>query len=110
MLAFDDSDIFAFAAEGLTELPDNSLNTDELVANSCVVPVGDRSQGKFIITGGESLPVRPGDNLPSKYPTGEVRGVTEDNTSSWQPGDPIIEPQGAYRLANGKLVLSRECR
>ena len=99
----------SFIQNSLTELPDNSINTDELVANSCVVPVGDRSQGKFIITGGESLPVRPGGNLPSKYPTGEVRGVTEDNTNSWQPGDPIVEPQGAYRLANGKLVLSREC-
>ena len=72
------------------------------------MPVGNRSQGKFIITGGESLPVRPGDNLPSQYPTGEIRGISENNTS-WQPGDPIVEPQGAYRLANGKLVLSREC-
>ena len=99
----------SFIQNSLTELPNNSLDTDELVANSCVVPVGDRNQGKFIITGGESLPVRPGGNLPSKYPTGEVRGITEDNTSSWQPGDPIIEPQGAYRLANGKMVLSREC-
>ena len=99
----------SFIQNSLTELPDNSINTDELVANSCVVPAGNRNQGKFVITGGESLPVRPGDNLPSKYPTGEVRGVTEDNTSSWQPGDPIIEPQGAYRLANGKMVLSREC-
>ena len=99
----------SFIQNSLTELPDNSINIDELVANSCVVPVGDRSQGKFIITGGESLPVRPGNNFPSKYPTGEVRGTSEDNTSSWQPGDPIIEPQGAYRLASGKLVLSREC-
>ena len=99
----------SFIQNSLTELPDNSINTNELLANSCVVPVGNKSQGKFIITGDESLPVRPGDNLPSKYPTGEIRGASEDNTSSWQPGDPIIEPQNTYRLANGKLVLSREC-
>jgi filamentous hemagglutinin family protein len=92
----------------LTELANDSLNTDELVANSCVVPVGDRKEGKFIITGTESLPVRPGDGIPSKFPTGEVRSVPEKQ-SRWQPGDPIVEPQGAYRLANGKLVLSREC-
>ncbi|MBE9044697.1 filamentous hemagglutinin N-terminal domain-containing protein [Pleurocapsales cyanobacterium LEGE 10410] len=98
----------SFIQNSLTELPDNSINTDELVANSCVVPVGDRSQGRFIITGGESLPVRPGGNLPSKYPTGEIRGASE-NTSSWQPGDPIVEAQDAYRLANGEWVLSREC-
>jgi filamentous hemagglutinin family protein len=92
----------------LTELANDSLNTDELVANSCVVPVGDRGEGKFIITGTESLPVRPGDGIPSKFPTGEVRSVPEKQ-SSWQPGDPIVEPQGAYRLADGKLVLSRKC-
>jgi filamentous hemagglutinin family protein len=92
----------------LTELANDSLNTDELVANSCVVPVGDQKEGKFIITGTESLPVRPGDGIPSQFPTGEVRSVPEKQ-SSWQPGDPIVEPQGAYRLANGKLVLSREC-
>ena len=79
-----------------------------MVANSCVVPAGERSQGKFIITGSESLPVRPGENLPSKYPTGKVQGAVEDQ-SSWQSGDPIVEAQDAYRLANGKWVLSREC-
>ena len=98
----------SFVQNSLSELPDNSLNTDELLANSCVVPIGNREQGKFIITGGESLPVRPGDSLPSRYSTGEVRNLPDDN--SWQPGDRIVEPQGAYRLANGKLVLSRECQ
>ena len=98
----------SFIQNSLTELPDNSLNTDELVANSCVLPAGERNQGKFIISGGDGLPVRPGGNLPSKYPTGEVRGASEDK-SVWHPGDPIVEPQGVYRLANGKLVLSREC-
>jgi filamentous hemagglutinin family protein len=98
----------SFIQNSLTELANDSLNTDELVANSCVVPVGDRKEGKFIITGTESLPVRPGDGIPSQFPTGEVRSVPGKH-SSWQPGDPIVEPQGAYRLANGKLVLSREC-
>ena len=97
----------SFIQNSLNDLPNNSINTDELVANSCVSPVGDRQQGKFIITEGQSLPVRPGDGIPSKYPTGEVRNVPEQN--SWRSGDPIVEPQGAYRLANGKLVLSREC-
>jgi large exoprotein involved in heme utilization and adhesion len=98
----------SFIQNSLTELANDSLNTDELVANSCVVPVGDRKEGKFIITGTQSLPLRPGDGIPSNFPTGEVRSVPEKH-SSWQPGDPIVEPQGAYRLANGKLVLSREC-
>ena len=98
-----------FIQNSLNNLPGNSINTDELVANSCVVPVGDRKKGKFVITGTESLPVRPGDGMPSKYPTGEVRNLPENNHSSWRLGDPIVEAQGAYRLANGKLVLSRQC-
>ena len=107
--AISSNSVVNLVPDSLTELSNNFLNTDELVANSCVVPTGDRSQGKFIITGGESLPVRPGGNLPSKYPTGEVRGASEDKTSDWQPGDPIVEAQDAYRLANGEWVLSREC-
>lgn len=31
------------------------------------------------------------------------------NRRRWQKGDPIIEPQGAYRLHKGNIVLSREC-
>lgn len=29
---------------------------------------------------------------------------------SWQPSNPIIEPQDVYRLPNGELVLSHPCR
>ncbi|MEB3216388.1 MAG: hypothetical protein VKN72_09155 [Nostocales cyanobacterium 94392] len=45
------------------------------------------------------------------YSTGDVRNVSEDNQSSeWKKGEPIIEPQGVYKLASGELILSRECR
>ncbi|MDJ0567870.1 MAG: filamentous hemagglutinin N-terminal domain-containing protein [Pleurocapsa sp. MO_192.B19] len=98
----------SFIQNSLNELPDNSINTNELVANSCVSPAGNRQQGRFIITGGDSLPVRPGNADISNFSTGEVRHVPERN-NSWQRGEPIVEPQGVYRLANGKLVLSREC-
>ncbi|MEN9871769.1 MAG: hypothetical protein RLZZ171_2761, partial [Cyanobacteriota bacterium] len=98
----------SFIQNGLTNLPDNSINTDELVANSCVSPVGKRQEGKFIITGTGGLPVRPGNDSISDFATGEVRNVPSNN-SGWQRGDPIVEPQGVYRLTNGKLVMSREC-
>lgn len=52
--------------------------------------------------------VRHGNTNISDFATGKVRNVNEDK-SSWQRGDGIVEPQGVYRLANGKLVLSREC-
>jgi large exoprotein involved in heme utilization and adhesion len=99
----------SFIQNSLNDLPNNSINTDELVANSCVSPVGNRQQGKFIITGKGGLPARPGNGSISDFSTGEVRSVPS-NKPGWQRGDAIVEPQGLYHLANGKLVLSRECR
>ena len=101
--------------QGTVELSDSLMNTDELVANSCVVPSGGQ-RGTFIITGAGGLLVRPGDASVSPYPTGTVRTVLNDELSSssgasrsWQKGDPIVEPQGVYQLENGQLILSRKC-
>ncbi len=102
----------------LTELPENLIDTNNLIANSCITR--RQQQGSFIITGAGGLPSRPGDAVISPYPTGTVRNIpnttasnfspsSSNDTRSWQPGDPIVEPQGVYKLANGELVLSREC-
>ena len=102
-----------FLSDSLVELSENAIDTEELVANSCVVR--DRpSSGTFIITGKGGLAVRPGNWAVSTYSTGDVRAIpskkkTTSTENNWQPGNPIIEPQGIYRLSNGKLVLSREC-
>ncbi|KYC35388.1 hypothetical protein WA1_06065 [Scytonema hofmannii PCC 7110] len=53
--------------------------------------------------------------LMSLYTFGTVRTVANTAPSvnstrrPWQKGDPIVEPQGVYRLSSGQLVLSREC-
>ena len=97
----------SFIQNSLTELPDNAINTDSLVADSCVVPSGEQN-GTFVVTGGGGLPTRPEDTSIAPYATGDVQTVAE-NSSSWQKGKPILEPQGMYQLSNGELVLSREC-
>ncbi|OKH25046.1 filamentous hemagglutinin N-terminal domain-containing protein [Chroogloeocystis siderophila] len=96
----------SFIQNSLIDLPENLINTDTLIANSCIAR--SPQQGNFLITGAGSLPSRPGDSV-SVFPTGSVQSILE-NTSSrpWQLGDPIVEPQGVYRL-NGRLLLSREC-
>lgn len=97
----------SFIQNSLSDLPASAIDTEVLLANSCIARTEDG--GTFLITGsGGLLPTRPGTAPPSAYPTGPVRSVSDQ--PAWNPGDPIVEPQGVYRLANGRLVLSRECR
>ncbi len=90
-----------------TELPP-VIDTNALIANSCISRGTKRQENSFTITGSGALTTnRPG-LLVSIYTTGEVRGV-ETTSSPWKKGDPIIEPTGLYRLNNGQLLLSQEC-
>ncbi|MEH2198539.1 two-partner secretion domain-containing protein [Nostoc sp.] len=84
------------------------IDTNALIANSCVSR-SSKQGGTFFITGSGALRNSPGNGLISVYSTGEVRNV-QPTSRTWKKGDRIIEPQGLYRLANGQLVLSRECQ
>ncbi|MUG92802.1 filamentous hemagglutinin N-terminal domain-containing protein [Scytonema sp. UIC 10036] len=92
----------------LSELPQNSIDTNALIANSCIARTGS-SEGTFTITGSGGLPYSPGDPSVSLYSTGDVRQVISNTSTSWKKGDPIVEPTGIYQLADGRLVISREC-
>ena len=100
----------SFVQNSLTELSDTAINTDQLLANSCIVR--SRTQnGRFTITGSGGLPERPDNDATSPYPTGTVQNIPDasSQTRPWQIGDPIAEPQGVYQLPDGRLVISREC-
>ncbi len=86
----------------------NLIDTNALIANSCISR-SSKQQGTFFITGSGALRSSPGDGLISIYSTGEVRNV-ESTSQTWKKGDRIVEPQGLYRLADGRLVLSRACQ
>ncbi len=99
----------AFIQNSLTELQDNPIDSNALIANSCIARSANQ-EGTFLITGVGGLPRRPGDASASTYPTGDVQNISNNNRSrQWKKGDSIVEPQGVYRLANGDLVMSREC-
>jgi len=106
----------SFIQNSLTELPENQIDTDSLLASSCIVRRNQPTRGSFTITGTGGFPQRPGDAQMSTFPTVDIETLPNDSTPTntnpnrpWQKGDPIVEPQGVYRLPNGKLVMSREC-
>jgi large exoprotein involved in heme utilization and adhesion len=86
----------------------NVIDTNALIANSCISH-SSKQGGTFFITGSGALRNSPGSGLISVYSTGKVRNI-EPTSRAWKKGDPIIEAEGLYRLANGKLLLSRGCR
>ena len=91
---------------GLNQLPKSAIDTEKLVSQTCIVRQ-NQPTGTFYILGKTNLPQRPGDLIPSNYSTQE--SPTQTANHPWQKGDPIVEPQGFYKLANGRLVMSREC-
>jgi filamentous hemagglutinin family protein len=101
----------SFIQNNLATLPQVFLNTNDLIASSCIAR-RDRQTGSFTITGNDSLPT-PTQSDNFAYPTGTVQNIPGSNVDSdhrpWKKGDPIIEPTGVYRLPNGELVMSREC-
>lgn len=102
-----------FLPNNLVQLTEETVDAEDTIANSCVVRQGE-SGGTLLVTGSGSLSASPGDASISNYATGSVRSIPDEQAinsakSNWQPGDPVVEPERAYRLSNGKLVLSREC-
>ncbi|AFY55541.1 filamentous hemagglutinin family N-terminal domain protein [Rivularia sp. PCC 7116] len=86
-----------------------NIDTDAIIANSCIARGNKRQENSLRITGSGALRSdRAGNIFVSKYATGKVRTV-ESNNPAWKKGDAIVEPQGLYRLKNGELLLSREC-
>ena len=96
-----------FIDEELTDLPENQIDTNALIANSCIARGTKRQENSFKITGSGGLRNSPADGFISEYSTGDVRNV--EPTRGWKKGDAIIEPQGLYQLPDGRLLLSRDC-
>jgi large exoprotein involved in heme utilization and adhesion len=102
----------SFIQNSLTDLPENQIDTNTLLASSCIVRRNQPIQDSFTITGTGGLPQRPGKAQASNFPTVEIETLPGHEPTSqrvWQKGDAIVEPQGIYRLPNGKLILSRNC-
>jgi large exoprotein involved in heme utilization and adhesion len=116
----------SFIENSFILLSANQIDTDSLIASSCIAHRYEPQRGSFFITGTGGIPFRPGDAYVIPYQTGTVRSIpskgdgegggdrgaspsTRTTRRPWKMGDPIIEPTGIYRLPNGELIMSREC-
>jgi filamentous hemagglutinin family protein len=59
----------------LTPLSENQIDTNSLIASSCIARRYEPQRGSFFITGTGGIPFRPGDAYVMRYQTGTVRGV-----------------------------------
>jgi filamentous hemagglutinin family protein len=100
----------SFIQNSLADIPEAPLDTDRLLANSCL----NRTQqtGRFTVTGTDGLPQRPGNANQSAYPTGTIQSIPQPESMPYRPwrmGDAIVEPQGVARLPDGRLAMEQEC-
>ncbi|KST63846.1 two-partner secretion domain-containing protein [Mastigocoleus testarum] len=97
-----------FIQNSITELPENQIDTNALISQTCIARSSDTGS-TFNVFGSSGFAEAPGHADISRYPTNNVRGIPKTTLRNWKKGDPIIEPDGVYRLPDGKIVLSRNC-
>lgn len=104
----------SFIQQDLEQLPVDTINTENLLATSCIER--DESGSSFIVTGRGGLPTRPQDAVNSSFSTGTIQTLSSDSAvnpndnKQRQVNNQIVEPTGVYRLPNGQLIISHECQ
>lgn len=87
----------------LTELSSALVNSDTLVANSCIAR-GDTGEGTFTLRSRDRIPEAPTDSTTTLYSSGTVQPIPTATQPTF-----ITEPQAIYPLPDGRLVMSRDC-
>jgi filamentous hemagglutinin family protein len=89
-------------SQGIAALPSTVIDTDALLASSCIAR---RSrQGRFVVTGTGGLAPQPDDLANSAFPTYELmpQPPAPDSAS-------VIEADRIEQTATGEIVLGRSC-
>ena len=97
----------------IVKLPQNLIDTDILISNSCIAR-SSKQNSNFHIIGKSGFPYVPGEAVSSDYSIFEVRALSDDTSlkisvSPRNKADSIVEATGIYRLDNGQQILGREC-
>lgn len=89
-------------SRGTATLPSGVIDTEALIASSCIAR--QSRQGRFVITGTGGLAPQPDDLATAAFPTYEL--VPQQPLQSTTP---VTEADSMYRLPTGELVLGRSC-
>ncbi|MGB7249607.1 MAG: filamentous hemagglutinin N-terminal domain-containing protein [Phormidesmis sp.] len=92
--------------DGLTQLSDSLIDSDVLVATSCITRRSAQADN-FIVGNSAGLPEQPNMISATDFSTGAVQTVPAE--AAWQNNQLIVEPDAVYQLADGRLVMSRYC-
>ena len=87
----------------VSELSEELVDTETLVANSCIVR-SDDTAGQFTTTGREGASQDPSSEVFQTYTLSSIESVQPE-----QPITSIAEPSEVYHLSNGQRFLSRPC-
>ncbi|XGV98485.1 MAG: filamentous hemagglutinin N-terminal domain-containing protein [Leptolyngbya sp. BL-A-14] len=106
----------------VTPLPTEVIDTNQLIAHSCIAR--SARQGSFIVIGAGGLPSQPDDLATIPFPTdAATSGEGSSPKASSDKGTPesqwtstplpiegaMTEVDGIYQLTNGAIVLGRSC-
>jgi large exoprotein involved in heme utilization and adhesion len=94
---------------GTIELPSGLVDTNALIANSCIAR--GAKQGSFMVTGAGGLPEMPDHLASSAFETYTIPAPNQvQSIPQSQPDQTIQEVDGIYQLPTGEIVLGRSCR
>lgn len=116
----------SFIQYSLNALPEDFVNSDQIVAGSCLTR-RNAQRGSFVVTGTGGLAHSPYSQMTGRYDIAPVKPVTSPASSSrgpmnhvspspsapsaktpylaWKPGDPIQEAQGFITTPDGRVIL-----
>lgn len=90
-------------SDELDDLTADFINSDSLIASSCIRSSQDGDSSLTVI-GSENLPQQPGNSASSIYSATTVQTIPAGSTHQ-----AIHEPEAIYQLADGRLILSHWC-
>lgn len=102
-----------FIEDSLTDLPDNLIVSEQLIASSCIARAED-GEGTLVTNGSSGLAITPNSALTAPLSTGIVQAISVNTADLLEANSQthsvsIDEPTGIYQLADGRLVMGKAC-